>query len=82
MVWCDVCFALCVSPSVGLEFGFPVPSAGFQAALQEQNKKAAKPHVRATEVLLKHAFCSRVVGFKNKRLGVPGIFKHIFVGGD
>lgn len=49
-----------------LELGFPVPSAGSLAALQEQNKKNAKTHVRAVEVLLKHVFCSKAMGFKNK----------------
>lgn len=62
-----------------LELGFPVPSAGSLAALQEQNKKYAKTHVRAIEVLLKHVFCSKVVEFKNKLIGIHRIFNHIFV---
>lgn len=62
-----------------LELGFPVPSAGSLTALQEQNKKSAKTRVRAIEVLLKHVFCSKVMEFKNKGLGIHRIFDHIVV---
>jgi len=48
-----------------LELGFPVPSAGSLAALQEQNKNYAKTHAGAVEVLLKHVFCSKAMEFKN-----------------
>ncbi|OXB66633.1 hypothetical protein ASZ78_013892 [Callipepla squamata] len=39
--------------SMVLELGFPVPSAGSLAALQEQNKRNAKTHVSTIDVLLK-----------------------------
>lgn len=79
MVSSDVCFLLCVSTSMVLELGFPVPSAGSLAALQEQNKRNAKTHVRAVDVLLKHGFCSTAMEFKNKRFGIHRIFNHIVV---
>lgn len=74
-----VCFLLCVSTSMVLESGFPVPSAGSLAALQEQNTKYAKTCVRAIAVLLKHVFCTKLTEFKNKWFGTHRIFDHVFV---
>lgn len=46
-----VCFLFCISISMVLELGFPVPSAGLLVALQEKNIEHTRHHVRDANVV-------------------------------
>lgn len=72
MVWCGVCFPLCVSPSVGLELGSQFPLLDFRLLCRSKIKRLPRPMSEPPRSFSNTHSVGEWWGLKTNDLASPG----------